>query len=81
MKMKFLTIDEFIRSHTEEELWKIIDDYEKWCLIEDDPVHSFLWKRTMEYCYPRDISSRDICIVALNTYRYFALKYKEIKND
>jgi hypothetical protein len=27
--MKYLTIDEFIKAQTEEDLWKMIEDYER----------------------------------------------------
>jgi hypothetical protein len=38
-KMKYLTIDEFIKAQTEEDLWKIIEDYENW----KERVLNFCW--------------------------------------
>jgi hypothetical protein len=72
--MKYLTIEEFVRSLTEEELWKIIDEYETTQDIEDA---QFLRQKAREFCdkyYYMDYMSK----IALYTYRHFTLKYKEM---
>jgi hypothetical protein len=80
--MKHLTLESFIRSLPEEEIWKLIDEYEKWYMFEDEERHSLLWKKTEEYCFDTGIRPVDIRIVAMGAYRHFALKYKEsMKND
>ena len=73
--MKYLTIEAFVRSLTEEELWKIIDEYET---TEDYEDAHFLRDKAREFCggnyYYMDYMPK----IALYTYRHFALKYKEI---
>ena len=75
--MKYLTIDEFIKEQTEEDIWKMIDEYEKWYMYEDAPRHSLLWEKSVEYCESKGIHPIDIRIVAMGAYRHFALKYKK----
>lgn len=73
--MKFQTIDEFIRAQTEEDLWKIIEDYER--NGHDEYEAQFLREKTREYCdkyYYLELMPK----VAMYAYRHFALKYKEI---
>ena len=80
--MKYLTLEDFIRTQTEEDIWKMINEYEKWYMVEDAPHHSLLWEKTVEYCNEKHIRPFDIRIVAMGAYRHFALKYKEsMKND
>lgn len=76
--MKFLLLEDFIKEQTEENIWKMIDEYEKWYMFEDAPRHSLLWEKSKEYCDLKGIRPIDIRIVAMGAYRHFALKYKEI---
>ena len=79
--MKYLTIDEFIRAQTEEDIWKLIEDYENWKKTGEDE-NSFLRNKAREFCsiltlpahYHTDYMQR----IAMGAYRHFALKYKEI---
>lgn len=57
----------------EEELWKIIDEYEIHHDIEDS---EFLRQKAREYCN-RYYYMQHMPEIALYSYRYFALKYKE----
>lgn len=75
--MKYLLLEDFIKAHEEEEIWKLIYEYERWYFFEDYPQGSFLWKKTVEYCSDSGIRPFDIRIVAMGAYRHFALKYKE----
>jgi hypothetical protein len=76
--MKHLTIESFINSLPEEDIWKIIDEYENWYVMyENHTQGSVLWKKTEEYCLDTGIRPFDIRIVAQGAYRHFALKYKE----
>ena len=80
--MKYLLLEDFIKTQTEEDIWKMIDEYEKWYMYEDAPRHSLLWEKSVEYCGSKGIRPIDIRIVAMGAYRHFALKYKEtVKND
>ena len=76
--MKYLTLEEFINFQTEEDLWKIIEDYENW--KETGKTGTFLSKKAKELTpYHYYGLNADI---AMSAYRYFALKYKEtLKND
>lgn len=72
--MKYLTIDEFIRAQTEEDLWKIIEDYENW--KETGKNGTVLSKKAKELTpYHYYGLNADI---AMGVYRHFALKYKEL---
>ena len=79
--MEFLLLEDFIKTQTEEDIWKMINEYERWYLFEDAPRHSLLWENSEEYCRSKGIRPVDIRIVAMGAYRYFALKYKEIMNE
>jgi hypothetical protein len=71
--MKHLTIDEFVYGLPEEDLWKIILEYETTHDIEDA---KFLREKAREFCdkyYYMDYMPK----IALYAYRYFAMKYKE----
>ena len=71
--MKHLTIESFVNSMNEEDLWKIIDDYENW--KETGKNGTFLSKKAKELTpYHYYGLNADI---AMSAYRYFALKYKE----
>jgi type I restriction-modification system DNA methylase subunit len=81
--MKYLTIESFVNSLNEEELWKIIDEYESWVRIgSDDFQQSFLRDKAREFCsnltiparYHTDFMSK----IAIGAYRHFTLKYKEM---
>jgi hypothetical protein len=71
--MKHLTIEIFINSLSEEDIWKIIEDYEEYgCDFEAQ----FLRQKAREYCdkyYYMDYMP----FIVIGAYRYFALKYKE----
>lgn len=69
--MKHLTIDEFINNLPEEDIWKLIEDYEKYGFES-----SFLKKKARDYCdetYYLDFMTK----IVMSAYRYFAMKYKE----
>lgn len=71
--MKHLTVESFVNSMNEEELWKIIDDYESSYDIEDA---EFLRQKAREFCdkyYYMQYMSQ----IALCAYKHFAMKYKE----
>jgi hypothetical protein len=34
--MKYLTVESFVNSLSEEDIWKIIEDYEKYIRIDDE---------------------------------------------
>ena len=72
--MKHLTIESFVKSLTEEDLWKIIVDYETHRDIEDA---EFLRQKAKEY---RDTYyyMEYMPDIAMGAYRHFAMKYKEI---
>ena len=82
--MKHQTIDEFIRSQTEEDLWKIIEDYENWKETGEDE-NSLLRNKAREFCsnltLPLRYHSDWMPKIAMGAYRHFALKYKQVKND
>ena len=72
--MKHLTIEEFVNSYTEEQLWKLIEDYENWTKY-GEVKNSFLRNETKKnfvhyYGLYRDISHY--------IYQHFALKYKQV---
>ena len=72
--MKYLTVESFVNSFTEEELWKIIEDYEMYgCDFEAE----FLREKAREY---RDMYfyMDSMPFIAIGAYRHFALKYKEM---
>jgi hypothetical protein len=72
--MKYLTVESFVNSLTEEDLWKIIEDYEMYgCDVEAE----FLRQKAREYrdmYFYMDYMPK----IALYAYRHFALKYKEM---
>lgn len=71
--MSYLTLESFIDTLTEEDLWKIIDDYETW--KETGKNGTFLSKKARELTpYHYYGLNADI---AMSAYRHFALKYKE----
>lgn len=81
--MKHLTIESFVNSMNEEDLWKIIADYEDW--KENGEVEdSFLRNKAREFCsnltLPLGYQSVWMPKIAMGAYRHFALKYKEIVN-
>lgn len=72
--MKYLILEKFVKDFAEEELWKIIDDYENW--KETGKNGTFLSKKAKELTpYHYYGLNADIAMYA---YRHFALKYKEI---
>jgi hypothetical protein len=73
--MKHLTIESFINSLPEEEIWKIIEDYETYGA--KDCEAQFLREKAQEYCdkyYYMDYMPE----IATGAYRHFTLKYKEM---
>lgn len=83
--MRYLTIDGFVKSFEEEQLWQMLDDYDKWQLDPDGILGDFLLKKsTREYCCNNNISFRDLDFymvsIAIQIYKYFAMKYKEALN-
>ena len=79
--MKYLTLEEFINTLTEEEIWKIIEDYEKWRETGEDE-NSLLRNKAREFCsnltLPLHYHSDWMPKIAMSAYRHFALKYKEM---
>jgi hypothetical protein len=71
--MKHLTIDEFVNNLPEEDLWKIILEYETNRDIEDA---EFLREKAREYC-DKYYYMQYMPEIALYAYRHFAMKYKE----
>lgn len=72
--MKHLTIESFINSLNEKDIWKIIEDYETYGV---DFEAQFLREKARDYCdetYYLDFMTK----IVMGAYRYFALKYKEI---
>ena len=82
--MKYLTIESFVNSLTEEDLWKIIEDYENWKETGEDE-NSLLRNKAREFCsnltLPLRYHSDWMPKIAMGAYRHFALKYKQVKND
>lgn len=78
--MKYLILEKFVKDFAEEELWKIIDDYENWNKIGVDE-NSFLRNKAREFCLNCGISPHyhtDYTqLITLCAFRHFALKYKE----
>jgi len=79
--MKYPTIESFINSLSEEDLWKIIEDYENWKETGDDK-NSFLRNKAREFCsnltIPLYYHSDWMPKIAMGAYQYFTLKYKEM---
>lgn len=72
--MKHLTIESFINSMNEEDIWKIIEDYETY---GNDLEAQFLRQKAREYC-DRYYYTDYMPFIAMSAYRHFALKYKEM---
>jgi len=84
--MKYYTIDQFVKHLTdngnEESLWEMIDDYEKWrgdgeigdCLLREN-ARTFCSNLTVPVHYHTDYMVK----LVMEIYRYFAMKYKELK--
>ena len=76
--MKHLTVESFVNSMNEEDLWKIIEDYETYGAGFEA---QFLREKAREYC-DNYYYMEHMPFIAIGAYRYFALKYKEMmKND
>jgi hypothetical protein len=77
--MKHLTVESFVNSLTEEDLWKIIDESEKYGSRGYEA--KFLMDKALEYsdtfCY-REAYAEYMPEIAMGAYRHFALKYKEM---
>ena len=77
--MKHLTIESFVNSMNEEDLWKIIDEYERYGARSYKA--KFLVDKALEYsdtfCY-REAFAEYMPEIVLYAYRHFALKYKEM---
>lgn len=82
--MKNHSLEEFISTFTEEELWKIIDDYETWKETGTD-ANSLFRNFAREYCLNLSLPSKYHSVIMSNiamcAYRYFALKYKETQKE
>jgi hypothetical protein len=77
--MKHLTVESFVNSMNEEDLWKIIDESEKYG-ARGYEAH-FLMDKALEYC-DNYYYMEHMPFIAIGAYRHFALKYKEmVKND
>lgn len=85
--MRYLTIDGFVKSFGEEQLWQMLDDYDKWQLEPYECYHDncLLIQSTKAYCSNNHISFNEIDLyvgmITTEIYKYFALKYKETLND
>jgi hypothetical protein len=80
--MKHLTVESFVNSMNEEDLWKIIDEYERYG-ARGYEAH-FLMDKALEYCDTfcyREAYAEYMPEIVLYAYRHFALKYKQVKND
>ena len=79
--MKHLTVESFVNSMNEEDLWKIIEDYENWKETGEDE-NSLLRNKAREFCsnltLPLRYHSDWMPKIAMGAYRHFALKYKEM---
>ena len=80
--MKHLTIESFINSLPEEDIWKIVEEHERYGSCGDYEFEArFTRDRAREFgdaYYYMDYIPQ----IALFAYRHFALKYKEImKNE
>ena len=75
--MKHLTLEEFINTLTEEDLWKIIDEYENIPAPDYEIEARFTREKAKEFC-DRYYYMEYMQKIALHAYRYFALKYKEM---
>ena len=83
--MRYLTIDEFVKSFEKEQLWQMLDDYDKWQLDPDGILgDSLLRQKVRDYCDNNSIPLRYIDVymskIATEIYKYFAMKYKENSN-
>ena len=74
--MKYLTVESFVNSLPEEDLWKIIEDYEMYGCDEFE-AH-FLREKTREYCDNCYITENYMLMIAIGAYRHFTLKYKDM---
>jgi hypothetical protein len=79
--MKHLTVESFVNSLPEEEIWKIIEDYETYGAgFEARFEAQFLREKALEYCDTfcyREAYAEYMPEIVLFAYRHFALKYKE----
>lgn len=66
--MKHLTVESFVNNLPEEEIWKIIEDWERWKY--DSPL---VRKKAREFSNEIDFTTA----IVMSSYRYFTLKYKE----
>ena len=77
--MKHLTVESFVNSLPEEDLWKIIDEYERYGARSYEA--QFLMDKALEYsdtfCY-REAFAEYMPEIVLYAYRHFAMKYKEM---
>ena len=88
MKLKYTTVEEFVKHFVdnghEQSLWEMADDYKKWkntgdigdCLLRSN-AQAFCSNLKIPVYYHVDYMEK----IALGIYEYFAMKYKEIKND
>jgi hypothetical protein len=84
--MKYYTLERFVKSFADNEdsLWEMIDDYERWrgdggiedCLLRVN-AKTFCSNLKVPSQYHTDYMEK----LVMEIYRYFAMKYKEMKND
>ena len=86
--MDYNNVEEFVQHFAdgghEESLWEMIDDYKKWkscgnigdCLLRKNS-QTFCTYLKIPIYYHVDYMEK----IVLAIYEYFALKYKELKND
>jgi len=84
--MKYYTIEGFVKSFADNEdsLWEMIDDYERW-RSDDEIEYCLLRENAITFCsnlkVPPHYHTDYMVKIVMEIYRYFAMKYKELKND
>ena len=86
--MKYTTVEEFVKYFVdrgyEQSLWEMIDEYKKWkytgsideCLLRSN-AQAFCSYLKIPVYYHVDYMEK----IAIGIYEYFAMKYREMKND
>jgi hypothetical protein len=86
--MKYTTVEEFVKSFADEgheqSLWEMIDEYKKWkytgsigdCLLRSN-ARAFCSNLTIPAHYHVEYMEK----IAIGIYEYFAMKYREMKNE
>ncbi len=84
--MRYNTVEEFVQSFAdgghEDSLWDMIDDYKEW-KSEGDIGDCLLRSNAQAFCsnlkIPLQYHTEYMEKIAMGTYEYFALRYKELK--